>query len=134
MRTERLNHFSPLRVRLALEKIDVEPPIDNTRYTALSETAAHVTPDTVPECHNPYGRAVLGQIFQLPGAIMALTELSMATSVAAHQASRLLELPPEVRAEFDTGMRTLVESLPGIDIMNIRDLLASLDESSEPRN
>lgn len=124
--SERRKHFSPVAVRFALEGMGVKPPIDQARYAAITETGVHITPDTTPQAHNPRGRAVLGQIFQLPGAIMALTELSIATSVAAHSASRLLELPEDVVAEFDRRTHAVIEGLPGIDIMNVRDLLRSL--------
>lgn len=128
-RKERTRRFSPVQVRLTSEERGFEPLIDQARYAALTEVGVHITPSTVPESHNPRRRAVLGQIFQLPGAIMALTELSIATAGAAHQASRLLQLSNGMQSEFDACTRNLIDALPGIDIMNIEQLLASLSDA-----
>lgn len=126
-RSERLKRYSPVQVRLACERRGIEPAIDQAHYALLSEAGTHVTPATTPEAHNSKRRAVLGGIFQLPGAILTLTELSAATAVAAHQASRLLTLPDDVVSQFDETTQALINSLPGIDITNINDLLESLD-------
>ena len=125
-RRERLDRFSPFKVRLALESNNIAPPIDQERYSALSESGVHATADMVPGGHNPRRRAVLGHVFQLPGAIVALSELAIATAVAGHQVSRLLKMTPEVCAEFDGTVKAIVDGLPGIDITNVRELLESL--------
>lgn len=123
---ERLERFSPFKVRIALETIAVKPPINHERYSALTESGVHATTTMVPQSHNPMRRAVLGHLFQLPGAIVALTELAIATGVAGHQVSRLLKLPTPIRDDFDKVLRAVVEALPAIDITNVGDLLASL--------
>ena len=118
-RSERLDRFSPYKVRLALEQNAAYTPIDKDRYAALSESGVHATPAMVPGGHNPARRSVLGHIFQLPGAILATTELAIATAPAAHKLSRLLDLEADVRASFDEATRDLIEGLPGIDISNV---------------
>ena len=132
----RRREFSPYRVRERLEGIGHASPIQAARYSALSERGVHVSPDTVPQAHNPAGRAVLGHIFQLPGAIAALTELAIALGVAAHLGAQMLQVPPEVRRQFDDGMRVLVDALPAIDILNVNELLTRLggeqDQTTRP--
>jgi hypothetical protein len=128
-RRERMERFSPMGVRLTLEKLGVTSPIDQARYKALSEGGVHATPETVPQAHNPRGRAVLGQVFQLPGAIAALTELAAATVLGVHSSARLLDLPPAVRTDFDRRAGAFIDGLPAIDVMNVKELLASLGKA-----
>jgi len=123
---ERRQAFSPVNVRMSLEQALDFVPVDHVRYEALSEMGVHVTPDTIPQAHNPARRAVLGHIFQLPGGIMALTELCIATSVAAHSVSKLMNIPMGVRDDFDACARELIDALPNIDILSIPKLLRSL--------
>jgi hypothetical protein len=125
---ERRSNFAPFRVRQRLERIGHPSPIEAERYSALSERGVHVSPDTIPQAHNPAGRAVLGHIFQLPGAIVCLTELAISFGLAAHLAAQLLQVPAKVQIQFDATMRALVDALPAIDILNVNKLLAELTQ------
>jgi hypothetical protein len=123
---ERRSNFAPFHVKKRLERIGHPSPIEAERYSALSERGVHVSPDTIPQAYNLAGRAVVGQIFQLPGAIACLTELAISFGLAAHLAAQLLQVPAEIQKQFDATMRALVEALTAIDILNVNKLLAEL--------
>jgi hypothetical protein len=59
---------------------------------------------------------------------VCLSELAISFGLAAHLTAQLLQVPDDVRKQFDATMRTLVGALPAIDIMNINKLLAELNQ------
>jgi hypothetical protein len=74
---ERRKRFSPIKVRLQLEKRGAPIPINEDRYRLQSHMSAHPSPDKKPQSmHNPAGQSFIGGCFQLPGALLILNELA----------------------------------------------------------
>ena len=53
-REERLNKFSPVKIRRMLEAMEMEPCANDKWYREMSEGYSHITPDTQPNFHGGY--------------------------------------------------------------------------------
>jgi hypothetical protein len=125
----RLREFSPFQVRLQLETLGKPLPMSAERYSLMSETATHVTPQTLPQAYNPKGVPTLGGYFQAPGALACLNELGYVVALVGLTAMKLVDLPNQARtALFDTGQR-LYESLGSIDLATVGALWSSVAKS-----
>jgi hypothetical protein len=80
---KRKKEFSPVKVRLKLEKLNLRPPVDHSRYSLLCEIGVHVTPSVSPQTFNEHGRSSLGASFQYEGLICTINELGIAVAEAA---------------------------------------------------
>jgi hypothetical protein len=79
---QRKRAFSPVKVRLRIEKLKASVPVDEERYSTLCEVGVHVTPATAPQNYNPTGRPTVGGIVQEIGLLAALNELATALAFA----------------------------------------------------
>lgn len=131
-KAERLREFSPFKIRLRIEAAGIPIPVDQHRYAALSERAAHATPDTRPQVHSPSGRPVLGEVLQPVGALVALNELCFATGVAAASAIRLLDLDKERKEELKASAIDLIRAAGAVNILTVPDLMERLRTPEEP--
>lgn len=95
----RKRQYSPVKVRTRLEGRGVHVPITHPRYSALSETATHVTPHLRIQAYNPLSFQTLGGYFQPDGVRLVLTELSIAVADAATCAMRLAVLVGNMQEE-----------------------------------
>jgi hypothetical protein len=80
---QRRRDFAPVKVRLWLERLNLRPPVESSRYGLLSEVAVHLAPSTAPQAFNHHGRPTLGAQFQFEGLMVVLNELGVAVAEAA---------------------------------------------------
>ncbi len=80
-REERLHKFSPVKVRLYIEKRGLPIPYDEKRYRILSEAGTHANPEVRPQTHNTQGLQTLGGIFQERGYLLCITELALCVAI-----------------------------------------------------
>jgi len=125
-RRDRLQKYSPYHVRLALERHGVNPPISQERYALLSERAAHATPETAPQAHNPLGIPTAGASLQEAGLLVALNEIAVAVSLATSFGALLLDLDKEVKREILDAAKSLADSIGGATITEIDDYYAEV--------
>jgi hypothetical protein len=76
--SERQREYSPIKVRIALEKLGAVIPTDQAQYAWLSEVATHVTPQTLPGAHNLENQPILGAVHQPKGLTKVLHALTWA--------------------------------------------------------
>lgn len=93
-----MREFSPVKVRLALEKLGVATPVGKDMYKTLSERATHVTPHTRPELYSAVDHPLASGTFQEGGVRTCLDHLGYAIGVTAMAATKLIR-PPQDRAE-----------------------------------
>lgn len=133
---ERMNNFSPARVRLALDALGVPLPMEANRYSELCEIATHVTPETKPQAHNLAGRPVLGGYFQEGGVLVSLNELAAAVSIATFASSKLMSLEDEIRKRIGSESLKLLRSVGAVDVIQMpqwwEKLRNNSDASSSP--
>jgi hypothetical protein len=127
----RLKNFSPFEVRIKLDALSFPTPIDKRRYGKLSEIAAHVTPDTKPQAHNPIRRPTVGAHFQEAGVLIALNELGLATSLATVPLPALLELEEKIHLEFKKEALKLLRLVGKVDILSFEEILSGITPTSD---
>ncbi len=94
---KRRDTFSPVKVRLALEKRKAPLAMTETRYRKLCELSAHPSPVTKPGMHNPAKLAVLGGHAQILGTVVCANELAFLVGTTAMNAAVLLVLPEDAQ-------------------------------------
>jgi hypothetical protein len=62
--------------------MNLHPPVDESRYSLLSEAGVHLVPGVSPQTFNEHGRPTLGAKFQYAGLICTLNELAVAVAEA----------------------------------------------------
>jgi hypothetical protein len=107
----RINEFGPVKVRIKLEKLDVPTPIGEELYSYLSERAAHVTPYTRPQVHNEALKAMVGGVYQEPGARICLNHIALALGVAANAVVALIPIEQERREYIEHATHKLLASI-----------------------
>lgn len=115
----RLREFSPYQVRLRLEGIGVPLPMSAERYSLMSETATHVTPQTLPQAYNPKGVPTLGGYFQPVGALACLNELGYIVALVGLIATKLVDLPNSVQTALLSSAERLFESVGSVDLSTV---------------
>jgi hypothetical protein len=113
----RRKEFAPVKVRLALEAKKLPVPIDEERYSALSEVATHVTPNTRPNAHNQTQRPKLGGHFDLASAVAALNELAYAFAVGSFAVVQIIDLPPAHKKDVMRCAREVLNSVGGVSVV-----------------
>ena len=116
----RRREFSPVKVRLAIEAKGLPIPIDEERYSSLSEVATHVGPHTRPNVHVPDQPPKLGGYFDLASSIAALNELAGAFAVASFSIAQVMKLPEERKREVMVCARDLLRSVGGVSLVALR--------------
>jgi hypothetical protein len=79
----RWKEFRPAKVRRTLEKMNLRPPVDESRYGLLCDVGVHLAPSVSPQSFNEHGRSTLGARFQYEGFMCALNELALAVAECA---------------------------------------------------
>jgi hypothetical protein len=120
----RRQEFSPVKVRLALEREQIPIPMDQARYKLLCGLTAHPTPSAKPGMHNPVGRPVLGGHVQIAGVVVVLNELARVVGCAAVAAPPLLEIPSNAKIRMRTVGADLLRSSGPLTLETIREVLA----------
>jgi hypothetical protein len=118
----RIHNFSPLKVRLQLEALKVPLPCNESRYSWLCEIAAHVTPQSKPQAHNPLGIPTAGAYFQQGGVLLSLNEVGAATALAAIPLPKLLNLEYNNRKYFREASLKLLESVGAVDVLGVEEM------------
>jgi len=108
----RRDKYSPVKVRLALEKSTLYVPIDHSRYGQLSAKAAHVTPAILPQMYNTERHGKTGGYFQEVGLLFCLAELGYPISIVAYCAVKLCGLDGANAARLVEAADGLRDSLP----------------------
>lgn len=86
---ERKNKYSPLNVRIALEKLGAPVPTDAKQYEWLSSVGTHATPHTIPQIHNNLAIPVLGCLFQEKGFSKTINALAWVVCTVAGPAAKI---------------------------------------------
>ena len=119
---KRRNQFSPVKVRLALQKISTPIFINEVRYSRLSSLSTHVTPSTVPQSHNPFRLPVLSSTFQDAGFLLCLNELALPVVFICFSVAHIFDLDKDVRVKILHAGRELVEATGGVTIDRVSQL------------
>jgi hypothetical protein len=127
-RGDRLRNYSPVKVRVRLETLNVSVPINQERYTLLSERAAHVHPATKPQSHNVLGVPTAGASLQDEGLLVCLNELAVALALATTFGALLLDLEKTTRKHILLSAKALAEQIGGATITEIGDYHRQLRE------
>ena len=122
---DRIQHYSPVKVRLALEAQGCPVPIDESRYAGLCEVAVHPTPNTAPQAHNLQGIPTLGSVFQEGGFLISLNELAGATGVCAAAVTPMLK-PGERNKRLKEMAVSLLLTVGGVDLETLRGKIAGV--------
>lgn len=108
---KRKNSFGPVKVRIKLEELDIPTPIGEEVYGYLSERATHVTPSTRPQVHNVALKAMVGGVYQEPGAKICLNHISLALGVAANAVMALIPIEQERLNYIEHATHKLLASI-----------------------
>ncbi len=109
---DRKRNFTPLKIRMELEKKGKLVPIDENRYRQLSEKGTHIVPRIPPQMYNSSKLSVASGVFQKVGLCVCLTELGYALSILGHCVSKLCNLRDEHAVKINDAIEALGRSLP----------------------
>jgi hypothetical protein len=109
---KRKNKFSPVKVRLALEK-NIQPvPIDQRRYRQLSEKAVHIHPNIPPQMYNAHRLSKAGGAYQEAGLFLCLSEIGFSFSMVGICTFILFNLPDDASDQIYQAASSLNDSVP----------------------
>jgi hypothetical protein len=128
---QRKKNYSPIQVRLKLEALKLPIPIDQQRYSRLSEMTAHVTPQTKPQNHNLIAKPTLGGYLQQTGVLLALNELAGSLGVAAACAGKLSKLNEAYKERIREESVKLLRSAGRINIKEMAQVWSELRAAIE---
>jgi hypothetical protein len=114
----RRREFSPVKVRLWLEKNNGPLVINQNLYGFLSSYSTHASPDVLPQNHNKHNKAIIGPIFQEAGLLLCLNELARSMAFVGVFSTKLIGVPNEVRDGAHIISRVLIENLSAITADN----------------
>ena len=120
--------FSPVRVRLRLEKLALPLPMDQETYRLLSTQSVHVNPNTSPQSHNPFSLPMLGGYFQETGSLVALNHLSGMVGWMLWLSTNLV-MPPTDRQVIDDASVNLLRSIGGVNLNSAQEYFGAVRES-----
>lgn len=115
-------NFSPVKVRLRLEKADTPPIINEERYRKLSGRFSHVRPDNSPQSHNLLGVSSATPIIQEAGIIVCLNELALPLACIAIFGANILDHKKSVVREITFHSKELLDVTGGVSIESIDDI------------
>jgi hypothetical protein len=113
---ERKKRFSAVRVRLAIEALAGDLPVDEDRYGRLSRLSIHQSPDALPQAHGPHGQAITFSVYQPAGFLLSLNEIALPVAFIAVFSPSLLKLDKNHRKTFHKIGRELVKAMGGVNI------------------
>ena len=117
---QRRRDFTPVKVRVKLEAMNLRPPVDSSLYGLLSEVAVHLVPSTAPQAFNRHRRPTLGARFQYEGLMVTLNELGV---VAAEAAACVSVLAPvgDRREALQVAAQGLLNVVGSLDLKAARE-------------
>jgi hypothetical protein len=107
----RKSKYSPVAVRLALEKTKFPVPVDQRRYGQLSAHAVHVTPNVLSQMYNATRHSQTGGVFQPNGLFFCLSEIGYPLSVLGPCAVQLCGVSGENGVKVCQAAEALSQSL-----------------------
>jgi hypothetical protein len=114
---QRRREFSAVKVRLALERLNAPVPVDEKRYAMLSGYSIHADPNSMPQAHNPVGRAITAPAYQEGGLFLALNEIALPVAFAALLVPNLLKYEDKLKTVFQDTAQILIEGIGGVNVM-----------------
>jgi hypothetical protein len=105
---KRMSEFSPGKVREKLGLLNIPVPYDKNQYGWLCEIAAHATPQTKPQVHQPTTRPSVGAIFQQDGFDRVLREISLAVALVSDAVAQLADIEECNRNEIEKSKTILL--------------------------
>jgi hypothetical protein len=123
--------FSPVQIRLRLERVQDSVPIDEDRYALLSRLAAHVHPGTRPQAHNILGAPIVGAVFQPEGLLVGINELAIPLVYVTAFAARLLDFDRDIDRRVMAAVLALARQIGGATITSVEDYRTQVRENVE---
>jgi hypothetical protein len=112
----RRREFSAVKVRVALERLDTQIPVEEERYRLLSSYSIHADPDNAPQAHDERARAKSAPVYQEAGFLLALNEISWPIASITLFVPNLIDLAKEHAKTFQEVAGVLMESVGGINV------------------
>jgi hypothetical protein len=109
---KRNNKYSPVKVRLALEKNNQPVPIGQERYRQLSEKAIHLHPNIPPQMYNAHRSSKAGGAYQEAGLFLCLSEIGFSFSMVGICTFIKFNLPDDATDQIYQAASNLRDSLP----------------------
>jgi len=107
--------FSPVKVRCTLEEMNLQPPVDKSRYGLLCEVGVHLVPSVSPQMFNDHGRSTLGARFQDEGLMCAFNELGAVVAECAGCVSVFPHVAPR-RQSLQMAAQVLLNVVGQLDL------------------
>lgn len=118
-KNERVGKFRPVKVRLRLEGLKINPAIDRERYSLLCERVAHVDPETKPQSYNALHIPMTGGRLQEDGLVVCINEIALPLSFATFFGILLLDFEDDIKKLIISAVMDLAEHIGGAQIATI---------------
>ena len=113
---DRWNKFKPSKVRKKITALNKPVPIDETRYSILSQETTHPKPHSPPQNYNKQ-IPTLGGFYQEAGFISSLNELAAPIAVLGGTVVKLIEnLPPEQATNISNQSSLVLRNIGAFDL------------------
>lgn len=119
---QRWNLFRPKKVREQIQGSGSPVPIDESRYSLLSEESSHPNPETVPQRFTPH-LPTLGGYYQEAGVFVALNELAAPIAILGASAVALIsEISEETRRNVRRAAVDVLHQVGSVGITELKHL------------
>jgi hypothetical protein len=123
-RKDRRDKFSPVAVRMRLEKSNGIVMVDEDKYRKLCELSTHPVPELHPQAFNPSGKGMTGGLLVQPaGFLVALNETTGLLTIIVFCAALLLKIPKESLNVVRKDCLAALRERGGVSVDTISDLL-----------
>ena len=120
-KNERMRKFSPVKVRLKLDEMKINPAIDQERYSLLCDRVTHVEPGTKPQAYNALHIPMTGGRLQNEGLVVCINEIALPLSFATFYGAILLDFEDDIGKPIISTVIDLAEYIGGAQITTIDD-------------
>ena len=118
---KRWHKFKPGAVRKLIKDKGVPVPIDQSKYSSLSELG-HPTPHASPNYYNSH-LPTLGGRFQKDGLIVAINEIAGALSIVGMALPQFVEeIDVKYKAELVISCIEIIENIGGVDVSMVKGM------------
>ena len=118
---ERHKHYTPVKVRLALEETEATPITTKQSYAKLCEFGVHVTPSSARFSHDLDYSVYFGGSFLAPAFLLVLNQLSGVIAPALPIAGVLISAPQDKMKNLEDAGLALLESSSWLNVENYEE-------------
>ncbi len=117
---QKLENFSPFRIRLAIEQLGKQPIIGRDAYSRLCEMGIHVSPTLIYLSHEIDEKLYFGGNFSIPGFLLVINQMAHLIAPVLALIEELIDVPNGKKKELCETSRDLIEAASWLNVDNYK--------------